>query len=69
MEPSKIHSVLVILEANTSGTNMKNLNHYCKGNRELVDYLIAEGYLSKCGKNSVNEDLYVLSSKGKEFLK
>lgn len=66
MESKKLKATLMILE--NTGRFTKT---FLKNKRELTEqeiaYLINEEYIILCGTNAVNEKLYCISQKGKEF--
>ena len=66
MNSHKLKSTLMILE-NTGRFTIP----FLKSKRELseteVAYLIDEAYIVYCGTNSINEELYCISKKGKEY--
>lgn len=63
------HTMLFQLSQENTPTTKHRLMTMAHGlYRPIVEDCIDRGLIETCGKNSINEDLYFISDKGKRFL-
>lgn len=63
------HSLLLEIEGRSEGSTLSHLMRISHGKyKNIVQDCILKGLIEVRCKNSINEDLYFVSEKGKKFL-